>query len=277
MKQASPGRRCARRSSGCAAWITAPSGAGAEDRTRGRVAAARRSAAACRRAPRDLRVRLAGSACAACSRTISARSRACSASRRSARSSATTCARTRRAIRRCAMPARSCPASWRERPRRWRHGARFRSRPISRASNGRWSRPSTPPTRRRSRVASLAAVAPERWAELSFVFQPALQQLALGFPVDRLRIAHDRGDADAGLASSRRNRLQSASGARTSASSTARSIRSRPRRSPSRSRARASDACARPSPSGSPTRRRRRAPPRCSRAGSRTAGSPRSR
>jgi hypothetical protein len=44
-------------------------------------------------------------------------------------------------------------------------------------------------------VASLAAVAPERWAELSFAFQPALQHLALGFPVDRLRIAHDRGEA----------------------------------------------------------------------------------
>jgi len=43
--------------------------------------------------------------------------------------------------------------------------------------------------------AALAAVAPERWAELRFRFQPALQPLALAFPVDRVRIAHDRGDA----------------------------------------------------------------------------------
>ena len=50
--------------------------------------------------------------------------------------------------------------------------------------------------------AALAAVAPEDWAELHFVFQPALARLALGFPVDRLRAAHDRGDAElpAGLA-----------------------------------------------------------------------------
>jgi hypothetical protein len=44
--------------------------------------------------------------------------------------------------------------------------------------------------------ATLAAVAPERWAELRFTFQPALQQLVLGFPVDRVRAAHDRGDAE---------------------------------------------------------------------------------
>ena len=44
--------------------------------------------------------------------------------------------------------------------------------------------------------AALAAVAPERWAELRFVFQPALQLLTLTFPVDRVRLAHDRGDTE---------------------------------------------------------------------------------
>jgi hypothetical protein len=43
--------------------------------------------------------------------------------------------------------------------------------------------------------AALAAVAPESWAELGFVFQPALQLLTLAFAVDRVRLAHDRGDA----------------------------------------------------------------------------------
>jgi hypothetical protein len=43
---------------------------------------------------------------------------------------------------------------------------------------------------------ALAALAPERWAELGFIFQPALRLLALEFRVDRLRAAHDRGDAE---------------------------------------------------------------------------------
>jgi len=44
--------------------------------------------------------------------------------------------------------------------------------------------------------AALAGVAPERWAELGFVFQPALQLLTLAFPVDRVRLAHAREDAE---------------------------------------------------------------------------------
>jgi hypothetical protein len=43
---------------------------------------------------------------------------------------------------------------------------------------------------------ALAAVAPERWAGLRLIFQPALRLLALDFPVDRLRLAHDREDAE---------------------------------------------------------------------------------
>ena len=38
---------------------------------------------------------------------------------------------------------------------------------------------------------ALAATPPERWAELQFVFQPALRLLALGFPAQRVRQAHD--------------------------------------------------------------------------------------
>jgi hypothetical protein len=36
----------------------------------------------------------------------------------------------------------------------------------------------------------------ERWAELRFVLQPALRRLAARFPVERLRLAHDRGGAE---------------------------------------------------------------------------------
>ena len=43
---------------------------------------------------------------------------------------------------------------------------------------------------------ALAAVAPERWAPLRFVFQPALRLLALGFPVQRVRQAVDAGDGE---------------------------------------------------------------------------------
>ena len=42
---------------------------------------------------------------------------------------------------------------------------------------------------------ALAAVPPERWADLRFVFQPSLQLLSLDFPVDRLRRAHDQEEA----------------------------------------------------------------------------------
>ena len=41
----------------------------------------------------------------------------------------------------------------------------------------------------------LAAMPPERWAELQFVFQPALRLLALGFPAQRVRQAHDAEQA----------------------------------------------------------------------------------
>lgn len=44
--------------------------------------------------------------------------------------------------------------------------------------------------------ATLAEVAPERWAELRFVFQSALALLTLAFPVDRVRIAYDREAAE---------------------------------------------------------------------------------
>jgi hypothetical protein len=42
---------------------------------------------------------------------------------------------------------------------------------------------------------ALAATPAERWAELRFVFQPALRLLALGFPVERVRQAHDAEQA----------------------------------------------------------------------------------
>ena len=42
---------------------------------------------------------------------------------------------------------------------------------------------------------ALAATPPERWAELQFVFQPALRLLSLGFPVQRVRQAHDAEQA----------------------------------------------------------------------------------
>ena len=41
---------------------------------------------------------------------------------------------------------------------------------------------------------ALAALPPERWAELRFRFQPALQLLELAHPAARLRTAHDRGE-----------------------------------------------------------------------------------
>jgi hypothetical protein len=43
---------------------------------------------------------------------------------------------------------------------------------------------------------TLEALPAERWAELRFVLQPALRRLATDFPVERLRLAHDRGDAE---------------------------------------------------------------------------------
>jgi hypothetical protein len=44
--------------------------------------------------------------------------------------------------------------------------------------------------------AALNELEPERWAELRLRFQPALRRLALGFPVDRVRRAHDEGRAE---------------------------------------------------------------------------------
>jgi hypothetical protein len=42
---------------------------------------------------------------------------------------------------------------------------------------------------------ALTATPPERWAELCFAFQPALRLLALGFPAQRVRQAHDAEQA----------------------------------------------------------------------------------
>jgi hypothetical protein len=41
----------------------------------------------------------------------------------------------------------------------------------------------------------LAALPPDRWPELRFDFQPALRRLGLGFPVERIRRAHDAEQA----------------------------------------------------------------------------------
>jgi hypothetical protein len=43
---------------------------------------------------------------------------------------------------------------------------------------------------------ALAALPPERWADLRFVFQPSLQLLSLAYPAHRLRRAHDGGAAE---------------------------------------------------------------------------------
>jgi len=43
---------------------------------------------------------------------------------------------------------------------------------------------------------ALAAIPPERWAGLCLRFQPSLRLLALDFPVDRLRRAHDSDQAE---------------------------------------------------------------------------------
>ena len=43
---------------------------------------------------------------------------------------------------------------------------------------------------------ALAAVPPERWAGLCLSFQPSVRLLALDFPVDRVRRAHDSDDAE---------------------------------------------------------------------------------
>jgi len=48
---------------------------------------------------------------------------------------------------------------------------------------------------------ALAGVAPERWAELRFAFPPALALLALAWPAERLRAAHDRGEEPPALPS----------------------------------------------------------------------------
>jgi hypothetical protein len=44
--------------------------------------------------------------------------------------------------------------------------------------------------------AALAAIPPERWAELRFGFQPALRLLSLAFPVERLRRAVDADESE---------------------------------------------------------------------------------